>query len=705
MLRRSILVIVFGSLTISGFVSRGQGQDASSSEMERRLIAAYKQVSPAVVRVESTDGTVRSRSGGVIVTEQGHVLTSRLPADLTLTFHFSDGRTAQGKSLGWSKEWGVSLAKLDGPGPWPIVKLAESPAAVNQPLMTLAYPPRDAIIASALLNVEWVIISSGQWFMTTDKDKIAWNYGGLTFDLDGKFTGFRHGAYPRTGTIYAGVSVIRSMWDDLVAGKNLDEVRLGGQAKDTDKATTITAEIERRATAASVQIRRKAGEKGFSGTVISADGMIATCAHYFLRPGTKVVVSLPDGRDLAGEVVGFNAPCDVGLLKITDSGPFPWVRMGDSTRLSSSDPCLAIGYGPVNAQERQPSVRRATIAPAPDKVWSCLLYSNAKTVGGDSGGGIFNSDGELVATHSQGYSVSIAHRVELLRLHWDSLLTPLQFSDASPEAALNESVAEAAKQIKSNVVEVLSGDKAVALGSIISTDGRLLTKASILPAKPLCRLADGRTKPANVIKTIREHDLAVLKIEATDLPVVEWSTSTTPPVGTLVGSATLTGVISHVETAFPAERGVIPARFRDSENGPEVEGIFEATGGNQPVRKGDIILSIEGRPTRDRKELLALLNDKENPVASAGDMVRVVLLREGKQTELAIVLATPSLRVAPRRSGFPRAFGVSTATKSEQFGSPVFDRDGVAIGIEIASRENGWLLVIPAATIMNFAAN
>src|SRR5205809_151788 len=106
-------------------------------ETERRLIAIYERVSPAVVQVESTDGKARSRSAGVIVTNQGHVLTTKFRANHALTFRLADGRTVMGTPLGWSREYGVAVTKLDGPGPWPFVKLVEpSPERANQPMMT-----------------------------------------------------------------------------------------------------------------------------------------------------------------------------------------------------------------------------------------------------------------------------------------------------------------------------------------------------------------------------------------------------------------------------------------------------------------------------------------------------------------------------------------------------------------------------------------
>ena len=51
---------------------------------------------------------------------------------------------------------------------------------------------------------------------------------------------------------------------------------------------------------------------------------------------------------------------------------------------------------------------------------------------------------------------------------------------------------------------------------------------------------------------------------------------------------------------------------------------------------------------------------------------------------------------SPRSTGFPRVLSVNTNTTTDLCGGPVVDREGLAIGVAIAWRNNGWLLVLPA---------
>src|SRR5205823_6485940 len=63
------------------------------------------------------------------------------------------------------------------------------------------------------------------------------------------------------------------------------------------------------------------------------------------------------------------------------------------------------------------------------------------------------------------------------------------------------------------------------------------------------------------------------------------------------------------------------------------------------LRKGDILLSVDGQPTPSEEAYWALFNiEKKNPIAVAGDLVRLALLRDGKQMELPYVLGRGSPR-------------------------------------------------------------
>ena len=83
-------------------------------------------------------------------------------------------------------------------------------------------------------------------------------------------------------------------------------------------------------------------------------------------------------------------------------------------------------------------------------------------------------------------------------------------------AAFREVVAEPSRA----TVRVSADGKKVAYGGIVRSDGWIVTKASQLRGEITCRLADKREFEARILATSREYDIALLKIEADELPVL-----------------------------------------------------------------------------------------------------------------------------------------------------------------------------------------
>lgn len=683
-----------------------------AEELERQVTAVYQQVSPAVVQCMGWN------QAGVIVSADGDVLIRAITQDKKLSFQLPDGRRVTGVARGWSEEYDLGLAKLDGPGPWPHVKFDSAGSVrAGQCVLTLGCGSL-GLVRGPLLHVDWVTgVAPGVWFMTSDVPTLP----NFVFDLSGNLIGATWVHWWGERAVYTEAKLLQGLWNDLIAGKNRDQVRLrrleiGKAGKESDEKSAIQQPAMEKATRATVRIRREPADRGFSGVVITAEGLVATCAHHFVMPGNRVIICSPDGRDAAGKVVGINLLCDIGLVQITDPGPWPHAEMGNSVRLRPGDPCLAIGYGPVQSRERQPSVRKSKVVAPGTGHWEYRLSTDPSTpfVGGDSGGGIFDVQGRLVAIHTtQGRvnpnGVSLPHkhpRVELFREHWDELRAAFEQSAASPLTAAQADLNKATAAGRRSIAEVLDGKNTVALATIISRDGRLLTKASNLPKSPSCRLFDGRVVPAKAVKISREHDLAVLKIQASDLPLAEWSSVESPGIGTLVaiagaGNSLSPAFVSHTTISIPPERGVIWTGLSDSAKGLEVVEVGKEL--NPPVlRKGDIILSIDGQATPDRKAYVNLIDPKDGkPLAIAGDQLRLLVKRDGKEVEVLLPLGPPTLPrpegQSPRYSGFARVFGVLIDTKFP-LGGPVLDPNGHIAGVAIAWQARGWLLVLPATT-------
>lgn len=722
----------------------------SREQTEKALAEVYRRVTPATIRFALRDDPHGSFTTGIVVSPDGYVLHRAIQAGKALIYEFTDGRRASGKTLGWSDEWRVGLSKIEKDGPWPCVELAASVGAnVGQCVVSVQYPFNDSPqpVRGPLLLVDWVKSAApGLWFRLSDA-KVAnaghWNDCSFVCDLQGRLAGAVARLSQGSGVTLTDASVIRSLWDELVAGKNIDQLRLDNapvaQASETKAAplvTEISNDVRKKCIAASVHIRSaadvRAGKSGWSGTIVSVDGLVATCAHHDEMPGSQVVVCLADGRDLAGKVVGLNPACDIGLVQITEStGPLPHVPMGDSKKLRPGDRCLFAGYGPVPKMLRQSLIRTSTVVPSPDGAWSHLVHCDPETkfVGGDSGGGLFISDGQLVAIHtgigSSSGSRSRPHtnpRVELFREHGEELRAQFHQTDDSPFKQTREELESLCRSARGSVVQILDGEKQVAMGTLVGRNGQLLTKASVLPDRFKCRLADGRLLAGTLIRTLREHDVAVVRVDAADLAPIEWSTSDDPPVGSAVGlvapdATPVLSFVSHAPFAFPAEPGHLRAKLLGTDDGLQVEKLWELPSGSifiaippSTLLPGDILLSIEGQPISNLEAYLKIVNVKSGDhVAVSGDAVRLVVRRGEEKIELREVLAPPtSPRLAgqtPRSTGFPRVLSVNTNATTEICGGPVIDRTGKATGIVIAWRNNGWLFVLPADILKSIVSN
>ena len=113
-------------------------------------------------------------------------------------------------------------------------------------------------------------------------------------------------------------------------------------------------------------------------------------------------------------------------------------------------------------------------------------------------------------------------------------------------------------------VRVLFSGSQVALGTIVDTHGYVLTKASEIPGEVQCQLADDRRIEAKLVGLHSDFDLALLKLDATDLHCVTWSEAPTQLVGTWLATASVSELptaIGIVNTNRLSRSRMIPLPF------------------------------------------------------------------------------------------------------------------------------------------------
>src|SRR5947207_11841123 len=149
---------------------------------------------------------------------------------------------------------------------------------------------------------------------------------------------------------------------------------------------------------------RKATSLG-SGFVVDAGGYIVTNNHV-IADADEITVKLADNTELKAEVVGRDTKTDVAVLKVKTTKPLVATRWGDSDKSRVGDWVLAIGNpfglgGSVTAGIL--SARQRDIQSGP---YDDFLQTDAAINRGNSGGPMFNMDGEVIGINTAIYSPS-----------------------------------------------------------------------------------------------------------------------------------------------------------------------------------------------------------------------------------------------------------------------------------------------------------
>jgi len=163
----------------------------------------------------------------------------------------------------------------------------------------------------------------------------------------------------------------------------------------------------------------KNGASG-SGVIVSADGLILTAGHV-VRGAEEMTVVFPNGKQATGKVLGANYTRDSAMVQIVDKGPWPYVKLGNSSNLKTGDFVIALGHAGGYNPVRTPPVRFGrVISIGPNGFFN----TDCTLIGGDSGGPLFDLEGRVIAIHSSiGYSLSVNNHtgIDNFRRDWDRL--------------------------------------------------------------------------------------------------------------------------------------------------------------------------------------------------------------------------------------------------------------------------------------------
>ncbi|HYT87875.1 MAG TPA: trypsin-like peptidase domain-containing protein [Gemmataceae bacterium] len=296
-------------------------------------------------------------------------------------------------------------------------------------------------------------------------------------------------------------------------------------------------------------------------------------------------------------------------------------------------------------------------------------------------------------------------------------------------AILREPVAKAAQ----STVRVRCNGKDTSLGVAITSTGFILTKFSDLEGKITIKLRDGKTFDAKVVGVHEKHDLAMLKIDSTELPPlapVTWASSKLAAVGDFVASAGMgtdpaaVGVVSVATRNLPASKGPpIPK----GGSGYLGIGLADADGGGALINKVEAKSAAEKAGLKE-KDVIVAVGNKEIVNAEAlilnvsghkpGDTITLKLKRGEEEMEVKATLGKRppnqaradfqnnlGSRLSKRRTGFPTVLQHDTVINPEDCGGPLVDLDGNVVGINIARAGRVMSYATPAEVIQPLLAD
>jgi serine protease Do len=255
-----------------------------------------------------------------------------------------------------------------------------------------------------------------------------------------------------------------------------------------------------------------------------------------------------------------------------------------------------------------------------------------------------------------------------------------------------------------SIVKFNVNGETVALGTVVGTNGLVLTKASELkPGKLTCWLATEKEVEAEVLGIDDEEDIALVRVHARELKPIHWAKEE-PLVGQWVITPGIAetphavGIVSALPRRIPAERAFIGVRLDFGTSMPKIEGLLPGLGAEQAgLKPGDIIVALNGIVVTNREQLFNGLHEFRT-----GQTVKVRVQRQEEQFEAAVRLMSPGSgplaeesfrerrlsrlggQVSQRAGGFEQAIEHDTVLSAWLCGGPLVDLDGEAIGLNIA---------------------
>ena len=490
---------------------------------------------------------------------------------------------------------------------------------------------------------------------------------------------------------------------------------------------------------------------GGSGVIVSEDGWVMTASHVCGYPGRQIQVRLANGMKWPATTFGVDRQKDTGMVKLLGDHVWPFVQVNQQTVAEPGDWCVVMGYPWDTEKLETPAVRLGRVTAVSEN----RIVTDAPIIGGDSGGPVFNANGDLLAINSrirldvnQNIHVPVTtfvnqidalKRAEFVRATGvkknevidDSL--PEEFGRNAEE--VRNAVADLVAQTESSVVRLISVKRGQSqsntpqevLGTIVTDTGLVVAKQSDLRL-PVKAWVDGDWMEAEMVSFDQTTDLSLLQLKPkADREFVPLQIGEDVTQENLTGRLILSLVKNSEEDSLTASMGTImvePQSFKataerqgvdlglvlDAEASPSEKndvGISRVYPGSLAaqlgLRNGDRLVSINGRDVVDEANLNQILAK-----LAGGQRARFSIRRHGELLSFRALLPASLPVVWNRWGGGPfsdRRFGFGTVVAHDgvinpsDCGGPVVDLDGKFVGINVSRAMRTTTYVVPATKV------
>ena len=371
-----------------------------------------------------------------------------------------------------------------------------------------------------------------------------------------------------------------------------------------------------------------------SGFIVSADGYILTNAHV-VADASEVIVRLNDRREFAAKVIGVDKGSDVALIKIPATG-LPVVRFGDPSKIRPGQWAIAIGSPFGFESTVTAGVISALGRPLPDDSgynYVTFIQTDAAVNPGNSGGPLFNINGEVVGINSQIYSrtggymgVSFAIPIDIALNVKDQLLKNgkvlrsrigVHVQDLQQQLAQSFGLTVPHGALVSEVEPGGPGDQAgLKSGDVItSVNGRLIDHSWDLPT------VISQLPPGTQAKLGVWHDRKATEVSVKTILLEDSATQVAKAVSEETGGK----LGLRLRALQPQEQQQLHTKGHlvvEDVSGPALAAGLET---------GDVVLGVNGNG-------VATMADLKREVARAGHSVALLIQREDRQIYIPLDL-------------------------------------------------------------------